>query len=76
MLRVLAFIALSGALGVSAWACDPDLPGRACSVDDDCFDDEICAGSSCVTGARTDADAEPTPDEGPTADMAPDQGPG
>lgn len=73
--RLSVTIALAGALALATWACDPDLPGRACSTDEDCFDDEICAGSSCVVGERTaeddaatdDAtrgDAEPTPDGG------------
>ncbi|MCA9539634.1 MAG: hypothetical protein KC620_12145 [Myxococcales bacterium] len=47
-------------------ACAPDLPGRDCTDDDDCFRGEYCAGSSCVEGARqahaVDAEADATPD--------------
>lgn len=64
---LLAALALAG-LG----ACDPDLPGRACSVDDDCFSDEFCQGTSCVRGARgADSDAA----EGDAAESASDAGP-
>lgn len=44
--------ALCAGLALALVACDPDLPGRACSSHDDCFSDEICQGTSCVSGTR------------------------
>ncbi len=57
--RTLLAAALAGAaLLLGAAACDPDLPGRACSSDDDCFRDEICQGTSCVSGERGPGQAD------------------
>lgn len=70
-LRPIAIAALFAVAGLFV-GCDPELPGRACSTDDDCFRDEICQGTSCVSGAR-DPEPEPEPDGGGAdADLGPD----
>ncbi len=35
----------------SLWACNPDVPGRACGADDDCFTQERCVAGSCVASS-------------------------
>lgn len=47
------------ALGVLILGCDPELPGRSCATNDDCFTQEACVANTCLPGAReaeTDAD--------------------
>ncbi len=65
----LSLLAGALALGGATFGCDPDLPGRACSIDDDCFRDELCQGTSCVRGER---DPDPEPDGGAAPDTGPD----
>lgn len=72
--RALLFIGalLAGALTMGIAACDPDLPGRACSSDDDCFRDEICQGTSCVSGERAPGQADQDADAAPEGDAGVD----
>ena len=47
-------------------ACKPELPGRGCATDDDCFREERCVERTCV----------PRPDSGqPPADASPASSP-
>ena len=39
-----ALLVLAGLLG-----CRPDLPGRGCKTDEDCFTQEVCTDSTCAT---------------------------
>ncbi|MFZ4737276.1 MAG: hypothetical protein ACOYM9_15085 [Bradymonadia bacterium] len=63
--RVVALAAALAALG----ACKPELPGRGCATDDDCFREERCVERSCVP--RPDAQVRPESD----ADVSPTSGP-
>lgn len=39
---------LTLALTCAALGCRPDLPGRACSVDGDCYTQETCTDGTCA----------------------------
>ncbi len=77
--------AVLGVLALTLLGCRPDVPGRGCKTDDDCFTQEQCAQGTCVDraqGGAADAtgetvadgaslDALPVADAGASADAVP-----